>query len=204
MDPRVALAGDRCWDRAAEDRFQEHGEALEDCILQNRDELLGLCAFIQERNVRSYLEIGVWTGRLVTALHRVFRFDRVAACDQGWAETCGLPIHLPGDALFYRGDSDSDGFLRFREALGPVDLVLVDGDHRYPAVRRDFEIQRAFPHRFLAFHDITGARPQTRGVGRFWRELDHGWKREIILPHRELGLEHSLMGIGIWSEREVP
>jgi hypothetical protein len=58
-------------------------------------------------------------------------------------------------------------------------------------VRRDFEIERAHPHRFLALHDITGERRGTEGVARLWSDLE-GNKTEIVVSG-------SKMGIGIWS-----
>jgi hypothetical protein len=198
-DFRAELRDEPCWDLGTEAIFAARGEALDDRILQNREELIGLCELIEREGVRSYLEIGVWTGRLVSALHRVFRFDLVAACDHGWAEQLGFEIRVPPETRIFRGDSGSEEFRRWRAELGQVDLVLIDADHRYHAVRRDFAINRAFPHRFLAFHDIRGARPQTAGVKRFWDELDEGFKHEIVRPHQELGIDRSLMGIGVWS-----
>ena len=197
-DLRGLLAEDRCWDRGVQATYEARGEPVEDAILQNREELIGLCEFIEAQNIRSYLEIGVWTGRLVTALHRVFRFDLVAACDHGWAQQLGLPLHLPKEARFLQANSDSAEFLSWREALGPVDLVLIDANHSYRAVRRDLEINRAFPHRFLAFHDIAGQGRATEGVRRLWGELE-GHKVEIVRPHAELGLTYSTMGIGVWA-----
>jgi hypothetical protein len=197
-DFAAALRQDKCWDRATEALFQARGEPLEDCILQNREELLGLCEFMEREGVRSYLEIGLWTGRLLSALHRVFDFELVAACDHGWARACGFEIRVPAATRLFEGDSGSDDYRRWRAALGQVDLVLIDGDHSYRGVQRDFEINRAFPHRYLAFHDICGARRQTAGVRRFWQQLREGTKTEIVRPHLELGLDRSLMGIGLW------
>jgi len=199
-DFRAALAPFKCWDRHTQALFEEHNEAKEDCILQNREEVLGLMAFIEQHQIRSYLEIGVWTGGLVRALHSVFDFDTVAAADQGYAETQGFDIRLPQSAHVFRGNSDSPEFLQWREALGHIDLVMIDGDHSYRGVRSDFEINRTFPHRFLAFHDITGANRWTTGVRKFWEELNEGHKWEICRPHAEIGLDHSVMGIGIWSQ----
>jgi hypothetical protein len=199
-DYRRLLAGVRCWDRECEELLATRGEALVDAALQNREELVSLCELIEELDVRSYLEIGAWTGRLVSALHDIFEFEKTAVCDHGWAERNGLAIELPEEVRFFRGDSDSGEFLRWREGLGHIDLTLIDADHSYPAVKRDFEIARGFPHRLIALHDIVGARRQTRGVRRFWEEIDGGVKREIIRPHAELGLDHSLMGIGVWSD----
>jgi hypothetical protein len=203
-DFRAELQGERCWDHETQRVFEARGEPLVDCILQNREELIGLCELIAAHQVRSYLEIGIWTGRLVCALHRLFDFELVAACDHGWAARHGLPLHLPPEARFLQADSDSAEFLRFRERLGPVDLVLIDANHAYHAVKRDFELNRRFPHRFLALHDITGANRHTAGVRRLWQEIDDGHKLEIVRPHRELGLERSIMGIGVWSALEQP
>ena len=203
-DYRALLSDDACWDQDTQDVFERRGEALQDRILQSREELIALCELIEEKGIRSYLEVGAWTGRLVSALHRIFRFDLVAACDDGWAEQHGLSLSVPTDARFFRGDSGSPEYERWREALGPVDLVLIDANHSWRAVRRDFEINRRHPHRFLAFHDIVGAHRQTAGVRRFWRELAVGNRREIIRPHAELGLSESTMGIGLWSQSEQP
>jgi hypothetical protein len=201
-DFRQELEGVKCWDRPSQELLERHGEALEDAAMQNREELIGLCEFVETERVRSYLEIGVWTGRLISTLDSLFSFDLVAACDQGYARRFGLPIRLPERARFFEGDSESAGFRDWRAELGHVDLVLIDANHAYHAVKRDFEINRCFPHRFLAFHDITGGTRRTAGVGRFWRELDFGHKRSIARPHVELGLDYSIMGIGIWSETE--
>jgi hypothetical protein len=204
IDVAASLAPFRCWDREVQAVFEAEGEALVDCILQNRAELEQLAMFIERAQVRSFLEIGVWTGKLTTALHEIFAFDTIAACDHGWAEACGLAIDLPADAQVFRGDSDSPEFREWRALLGHIDMVFIDGDHRYEAVKRDFEINRGFPHRFLVFHDITGSNRWTRGVRRFWEELDHGHKRKIVYPHLEAGLDHATMGIGIWSEEVLP
>jgi predicted O-methyltransferase YrrM len=200
---RRELQDDRCWDRTTQALFEAHGEPLRDCILQNREELIALCEFIEAQQIRSYLEIGIWTGRLISTLHRLFSFERVAACDHGWAEQLGLSISLPKEVVLFRGDSGTDAFRRWRADLAAIDLVLIDADHRYQAVAEDFATNRAFPHRFIALHDITGATRQTRGVGRFWRELVEGDKLEIVRPHRELGLDHSTMGIGIWCAQRA-
>lgn len=199
MTFREALANDRCWDAETQRIFEARGEPVDDCILQNREELIGLCELIARFDVRSFLEIGIWTGRLVSTLHRLFAFDKAAACDHGYAESLGLTIAVPADVALLRADSDSPAFQRWRQDLGHIDLVFIDANHSYRAVRRDFEINRAFPHRFLAFHDIVGANRHTVGVARFWRELNEGHKLEIVCPHVEIGAPAATMGIGVWS-----
>lgn len=195
------LAGEPCWDAGVEAVYRETGEPRVDAILQSAEELAAFAAFIEAEGVRSYLEVGAWTGALVSCLHRHFHFDRVAVCDDGYAQRrFGLPFRVPAEAALFQGDSRSAAYREWRAALGPIDLVLIDADHSYRGVKADFEVNRQFPHRFLAFHDITGANRHTAGVGRFWRELE-GDKRELCLPNRALGLATSEMGIGIWSAR---
>ncbi len=197
-DFAAELSGVRCWDTGVQAVYEARGEPAVDAVLQNRDELIALCELIDATEVRSYLEIGVWTGRLVSTLHGLFGFERVAACDDGYARRFGLPLQLPPDAHYFEGDSRSAAYAAWRRELGAIDLVFIDADHGYAGVRADFERERHMPHRMLAFHDITGANRHTAGVAKFWRELDGGYKEEIILPHRELGLPHSTMGIGVW------
>lgn len=68
------------------------------------------------------------------------------------------------------------------EAGGPLDLLLVDGDHSYDGVKTDFDRYAALvrPGGLIALHDImpdsrSRGGPDTGtdagGVPRFWREL---------------------------------
>lgn len=202
-DFREELKDDPCWQPSTEKVFRESGVPYEDTILQNREELIGFCEFLQQEDVRSYLEIGTWTGRLVTTLHRLFSFDKLAAADIGYAPTIGLPFSIPEETRFFKGSSHSDQYRRWRESLGHIDLVMIDGDHSYEGVRLDYEINRQYPHRFLGFHDIANPHPLIQGVAQLWNELE-GTKVEIVRPHKELGLEHTTMGIGIWSAPTCP
>ena len=187
-----------CWDAEAQAHYEAHGTPVDGRLLQNRDELIGFCQWIEANNIRSYLEIGVWTGHLITLFHRLFRFDMVAACDINWARVQGYQMRLPFGVKYFEGSSHSEEYLAFRESLGHVDLVMIDGDHTYEGVKLDYDINRRFPHRFLGFHDITGGNEGCEGVRQLWEELE-GDKTEIVRPQRECGLDHSLMGIGLWG-----
>lgn len=196
-DFRAELAGERCWDAGVEKMFLTPPHVLPDALLQNREELVALCEWMEGQNVRSYLEIGCWTGRLMSALHRLFAFERMASCDIGIAEALGMPSHLPPSCVRHHGSSHAAPYRVFRSTLGHMDMVVIDGDHTYEGVKKDFEINVRHPHRFLVFHDISGRRASTEGVKRFWDELG-GNKVEIVKPHVELGLPHTTMGIGVW------
>lgn len=194
------IDGERCWDQKAEFHWRTRGVPAVDGVLQNRAELVLLCEWIAAANVRRYLEIGIWTGRLLSLLQRLFQFDTVAACDLGSARALGLPLHLPAGTDLLEASSHSPAYLAWRARHGAFDLVLIDGDHSYDGVRRDFDINRMLPHRFLAFHDIANTHPRVEGVKRLWEELP-GHKLELVRP---LPVSRWSMGIGIWSEREDP
>jgi predicted O-methyltransferase YrrM len=55
----------------------------------------------------------------------------------------------------------------------PVDVLFVDGDHGYDAVRRDFELYGPLvrPGGIVAFHDIVEGPSAVGDVPRFWREI---------------------------------
>lgn len=195
-DFRRLLAGVPCWNRRTQAIYEHLGVPLHDVALQSRGELAGLCALIERERVRSYLEIGVWTGRVITALHELFDFELVAAADLGAAEALGLPLRLPFGVDFFHGDSHSAAFVAWRQALGPIDLVLIDADHGYEGVRADWELARRSQCGLIAFHDIVGDDPATAGVRRLWREI-RGEKIEIVAPNDELGQRESTMGIGV-------
>lgn len=199
------LADRRCWDDAVQAVYEQARVPLADVILQNRAELVALCEWMEAQQIRSYLEIGVWTGRLVSTLHELFDFDLVASCDLGAARLFGLPIRLPFGCRHFEGSSHSPEFEAWRAALGPIDLVMIDGDHSLDGVRRDFEMQRRHPHRFLGFHDIRGDNdPQSAGVAALWRELE-GDKTEIVRPNPDLHAEPVGgygMGIGLWRAQD--
>jgi predicted O-methyltransferase YrrM len=56
----------------------------------------------------------------------------------------------------------------------PLDFLLIDGDHSYEGVKRDFELYAPLvaPGGYIAFHDIVpGPEARVGGVPRFWQEL---------------------------------
>ena len=111
------LADVPCWDDEVQAVYEATGEPAVDRVLQDRAELEALCRFIEANRVRRYLEIGLWSGRLWTVLHRLFDFDLVAGCDDGYAQRrFGLPLHAPLGGRLFEGSSRSTGYLAWRRA----------------------------------------------------------------------------------------
>lgn len=189
----------RCWDAEVDANwFGKH--ILPNCIVQKRPELIAFCEWIESKQISSYLEIGIWTGALLSTLQALFQFKKLAACDAGAAAYRGFPILIPPETHFLPCESHRIEYRAWRQQLGMMELVLIDGDHSYEGVKSDFEINSRYPHRFLVFHDIDNPEPQAQGVGQLWRELE-GYKLEIIRHEPQL---ISRMGIGIWSATEQP
>ena len=57
-DFRRALADVRCWDARTQAIYEAEGEPIDDCILQNREELIGLCRWIERLEIRGVLSEG--------------------------------------------------------------------------------------------------------------------------------------------------
>jgi hypothetical protein len=138
---------------------------------------------IARRGVRRYLEIGVEHGGtfvLTTEyLRRFAELDLALAVDViDVPSVRRLAAERPG-VRFLRSNSRSRGFRRLLDEEPDFDLVLIDGDHVYEAVRADWETVRAHA-RMVAFHDIVDA--DSPGVAQLWSELreQHGGEYELL------------------------
>lgn len=177
--------------------------------LQHDEELDQLIALLVAHDVRSYLEIG---GRYGGSFERI-----MIALPQG---SRGTVIDFPGGPF---GDDNSPSILmaaldRLKAAgrdvncifgpsaavevheravrCSPFDAIVIDGDHSYDAVRRDFWLYRPLG-RIIALHDIA-APDHVRSrdglpveVPRFWNEI------KTLYKHTEIICDNSLMGIGV-------
>ena len=179
---------------------------------QNERELLALEAFMSERGVASYLEVGARHGdtfhHVVSSLGAGARgvavdmagalWGAAASADAlGWAAR-DLGRLGYGDVHVIFGDSHDGGVVSAVRGLGPYGLALIDADHTYAAVAQDFRDYSPMAE-YVAFHDIAGHTQGTRSGGRrhrvevprLWRELRAG--RE----HWEFVDAGSQMGIGV-------
>jgi len=122
--------------------------------------------------IRSYLELGVrHGGTFAITVEYLSRFHPLT-------EATGVDIDdVPGmhalrrerpEVRFLQLDTSSPELAREIERHGPYDLVLVDADHSYDAVRRDVDAVLPYAN-VLALHDIVDA--ACPGVRQVWREL---------------------------------
>ena len=186
------------WDQDVEDVFKEHGLPAYDACLQIKQEAQALASFIAENNIRSYLEIGVWTGQLISGLHKEFNFDKLAACDTRSATQFGLDIKVPSKTDFFHGNCMSPIFANWRHKLGEIDLVLIDADHSFETTLHSINLNSEFSTKYIAVCGIAKSVDDRgiNGVAPIWKEVKNE-KIELISPHEEIGLSHSTIGIGI-------
>ena len=194
-----ALTESTFWSSYLEAKQTMDGETRADaCIMQNPAEIFELIKWIGEHDIKSYFEVGVWTGDLVSLLEKIFNFKFLAACDLGTAKEFGLEITIPSKTKYFEGNYRSPIFPSWRKNLGMIDLTFIDTDHEYANVKKEFEITRANASRYIALHGIAGGKLVGDGVKKLWNEL-RGTKHEIILPFPGETSDIK-MGIGIWSE----
>lgn len=184
-------------------RFRFRGYSLR--AYQMPDEISALLDELRARRVKRVLEIGTARGGTLFLLLQALGHDaRVVSLDlPGGRDGGGYPhwkialfhsIAWGGPSLkLLRGDShDARMKERTRLALGgPADFILIDGDHTYEGVKRDFDLYRDLvaPGGMIAFHDIV---PDARfGVARFWGEIKDRY------PHKEFVKDWKQVGYGL-------
>lgn len=99
------------------------------------------------------------------------------------------------------GDSGAAATLRAVKVIAMTfDACLIDGDHRYAGVRRDWELYGPLAN-LVAFHDIAGDGQGLRDgtpveVPRLWREIRDDQSIELVA-------DGSPMGIGVTRGPQV-
>ena len=177
--------------------------------IQNLAELRALAAVVKDHAPRRILEIGTARGgtlfllcRLAAPGAHIVSIDLPGGWFGGgypfWKKSLYRRFARPGQRLdLLRADSHHPATVRRVADLldgEQFDFVLIDGDHTYEGVKRDFETYRRFvePGGFIAFHDIVpNRRDPACEVDRFWSELRDAY------PSYELVEKWSQVGAGI-------
>lgn len=174
---------------------------------QRPEELLAFLTLLQSRNVRRYLEIGCRDGDTLYAVASVLApgaelvgIDLPASV---WGRKGSQPNlevaarearRLGHRVTIHYADSQQQAT---RDLLGGqrFDAILIDADHRYPGVLRDWQLYGPLG-RLVAFHDIVGDGEGRNGwvveVPRLWREIVASGAETV-----EFVAPGSVMGIGV-------
>jgi len=165
--------------------------------LQHPAELARFVGLVAREGVRSYLEIGCKFGGTFAAVTRAMPSgSRAVAVDlpagnKHWAQSrvaltaCVAELKRLGyDTHLIWGDSTDDAVVSQVSALGPFDLILIDGGHTLPFVRADW-MHYGPMGRIVAFHDIAWSRPPDWtgyqiDVPLFWTNIKESYRHEEI------------------------
>ena len=186
--------------------------------IQHRQEITGLLSRVAEQRPQVVVEIGTASGGTLFLLSRVsapqallVSIDLPGGAFGGGYHAWRAPLYRSfatgGQRIvLLRGSSHSQRMLeRLRKTLAdrPIDVLFIDGDHRYEGVKADFEMYSPLvrPGGLIAFHDIMPdpQHPEV-GVERFWREISARLpSSEVIANPAQEGY-----GIGILSLSSAP
>lgn len=195
-------------------------EALKVGADQKHGELAPFISFMKRRVIRTVVEIGTRKGGTLFVWCRLAEPDALI-----------VSIDLPGGAFgggydeseiprlrsFGRSDQDLH-FLRTdshapetrRQLLGilkgrSIDFLLIDGDHTYDGVRKDFELYSPLVKNrgLIAFHDIVHHEQVPRcQVDVFWNEIKSEYRHREFVSEGEERSWGSWGGIGVlWYDR---
>lgn len=179
--------------------------------MQNRQEILTLAHSVRQMAPRRILEIGTARGGTLFLFCQnaapdatIVSLDLPYAINGGGYPEWKAPIYQsfaqPGQNLILiRGDSHSEASREEVKRLAgdaPFDLIMIDADHRYEGVKRDFELYAPLvaENGAIVMHDILPNRFDAEiQVDRFWEEVKARYETEEIVENRDQGN----MGIGI-------
>lgn len=166
---------------------------------QHPVELEKLLEWVKEAD--SILEIGCRYGANLRAMAHAMKGKKIVGVDlpdaEGWEgespsdelkRTVQELVDEGFDAHLIIGDSHSTDTLEMASALGPFDVVFIDGDHSYKGVKMDWEFYGPLG-KTVIFHDIAKQGISTQ-VYKLWAELRKTHKYE------EFVAKNSVMGIG--------
>jgi cephalosporin hydroxylase len=210
---RVRAAFQRC--QTFQDYFNFAHDWLHGGAMQHADEIGAAIDYIRAQNPRCICEIGTAHGGTNLLLsHTIESVRTIIGVDLYIMNAAYLRLLLRPEQRIHLINGSSYAprtFQRVRHVLGQqkIDLLLIDGDHRYNGVKQDFLLysQLVREDGLIMFHDIVPdhrtryGQPTTRWVGdvpRFWAELKpHYRHREFVRDPNQDGL-----GLGVlhWSE----
>jgi predicted O-methyltransferase YrrM len=145
-------------------------------IAQVEFELATMLELASERRPRRILEVGCWHGGTLWHWLQLPGVESVTVIDDAmrqqdlwlrWAYDFDVALHL------VRGGSGEADTVSAAAELGPYDLVFIDADHSYEAVRLDWGnySRLAADGGVVCLHDILPRPEPEYGVSSLWREL---------------------------------
>lgn len=181
-------------------------------MLQDLSEFDQFCQVLRNKKIRSYLEIGCWSGGTIqiVAAKVLPKGSRIVAIDKPFKTTKEVLLRqtMSGlkqkgfDTHVFTGDSADPKIIEAARKLGPYDAVFIDGDHRLEYVKKDWENYGTMGS-IVGFHDIARDLPEDEHggphqVATFWQEFKGGFTHaEFISESSRAGAKKGAFGIGV-------
>lgn len=155
----------------------------------------------KKRKIKKYLEIGFSHGIANTILNKFFNFKEIVAVDKFGAHINGQTL-LPNlrfkNLTLICSDSRDKETINKVDKFKKFDVILIDGDHAYDSVKKDFNNYKSFIDKkgLIIMHDIN---LENSGSKKFWMELKKSKKyyfKEIICANYKFNY-----GVGILQPR---
>jgi hypothetical protein len=156
---------------------------------------------LSKYEIKSYLEIGCrWGGTFIITneiLNKVNGDILSYACD----------IIPPSKVLNeYKNYSNftylnKDSKLLSRDIINhDIDLIMIDGDHSYTGLSRDFDVSKQFNPKYITFHDIYS--DVCPDVVKFWSEIKDQYKHYEFIDQYD-SVNGKFLGIGLIELQNV-
>jgi len=155
--------------------------------MQKWTEFAEFLEYLDGHKLESILEIGTLNGGVLKALRHIAsltaNFVLVDYGDIPKSEIKKMPIADQSVQIII-GDSHSKEVEEKVGMLKPFDFILIDGDHSYEGVKKDFEMYSPMVRKggIIAFHDILPhthpTHKKTVGVSKFWKEITKEYEKE--------------------------
>lgn len=175
---------------------------------QYPNQLTKLLCYLKDKNIKSYLEIGVRYGGtfiLINELLRRYNPEIESHC---------VDIIPPSDILhtyqhefvkkrffYHETNSQSPFFFKIlcgEEYVKPtkkIDLVFIDGCHSYTCVKQDYFTALMLGAKYLIFHDIVNQ--NTEGNRIVWSEIKSHHRKTYEFIDQYENMEGKFLGIGV-------
>lgn len=162
---------------------------LKDWAWQIENEFVTLLRFLQEKEVKTVLEIGCYDGGTARGFLGI-GCSVISVDIERRERVLTLEEEFPKKFKFV--EMSSQEF----ELKKKVDVLYIDGDHGYEEVKADFNRfkDNVKPGGFIVFHDILDSELHAKqgcGVPKFWKEIKEEGDIELIHGGESWG------GIGI-------
>jgi predicted O-methyltransferase YrrM len=177
-------------------------------ILQVYEELVNLAFWVRGFAPRNILEVGT-VGSTFLLLSKLST-GKKASVDLRDIRPKIHNFMFGQDWCFFQGDSQTPEMkAAVSSYCNQYDLILIDGDHRYEGVNRDFQNYRDLlsSRGVMLFHDVDPDHVFKTTVGgevwQFWKDLKEGTKTTLCCGLSSgrikcMGEPEHFGGIGIW------